>query len=458
VGAHTYIKLPADAAAFTSNLPVVLLHSAAPRPLRKADGTKAGSISIFEPVGGQTRLTAAPTVNMRMGIHVRGRSSESREKKSYKVELWGGGADEDQAAAVLGMPAESDWVFYGTWSPDKAMLRNALVYALSNQVGRWASRTRFVEVFYTDAGRAVAAADYIGVYVIIESIKPDKQRVAIHKLDAMDTAEPAVSGGYIFKIDDLGAGERGIGAGFGPNGIWRQKCPAGVYGICEMGNLANSGTLAFHYPDEVDIRKVPAQLKYLTDTINTFSDAIANKQDFTAYIDQPSWIDHHILQTWAKSQDALRISGYYHKDRGGKVMAGPLWDFDLSTGDSPTIREPTWWDASATPPGATVVFMYGWWRGLFENAAFKTAYFARWRELIKNPLSAASINALVDKLAAELGSEAPARNWVRWKSDAPGSGGLAAEVQRLKDWITKRSAWIEACLAQPDPMTCKGAM
>ena len=46
----------------------------------------------------------------------------------------------------------------------------------------------------------------------------------------------------------------------------------------------------------------------------------------------PGFIDHNLLNAIFKNVDSLRLSAYFYKERGGKVVAGPLWDMDLSSG------------------------------------------------------------------------------------------------------------------------------
>ena len=72
------------------------------------------------------------------------------------------------------LPEENDWVLYAPWS-DKSLMRNVLIYELSNDMGRYAPRTRFVELYINET--------YKGVYVLMEKIKRDKNRVAISALE-----------------------------------------------------------------------------------------------------------------------------------------------------------------------------------------------------------------------------------------------------------------------------------
>ena len=80
------------------------------------------------------------------------------------------GADID--VSLGGLPKEEDWIFYGPYG-DKSLIRNNLIYSLSNNMGQYASRSKFMEV--------VINGDYKGVYSLFEKIKVDKHRVNISK-------------------------------------------------------------------------------------------------------------------------------------------------------------------------------------------------------------------------------------------------------------------------------------
>ena len=58
--------------------------------------------------------------------------------------------------SLLEFPEEEDWILYGPYS-DKSLIRNKLIYELSNQMGMYASRTQFIELSIN--------SDYKGLYV-----------------------------------------------------------------------------------------------------------------------------------------------------------------------------------------------------------------------------------------------------------------------------------------------------
>ena len=121
-----------------------------------------------------------------IGIEKRGSSSQYfYEKKQYGVETWDQqGADID--VSLGGLPKEEDWIFYGPYG-DKSLIRNNLIYSLSNNMGQYASRSKFMEVNIN--------GDYKGVYSLFEKIKVDKHRVNISKTQS----EKGNETGYILK-------------------------------------------------------------------------------------------------------------------------------------------------------------------------------------------------------------------------------------------------------------------
>ena len=62
------------------------------------------------------------------------------------------------------MPEENDWVLYAPWQ-DKSMIRNIITYRMSNDLGKYAPRTKLIELYLND--------EYRGVYVFMVKIKRD---------------------------------------------------------------------------------------------------------------------------------------------------------------------------------------------------------------------------------------------------------------------------------------------
>jgi hypothetical protein len=146
-----------------------------------------------------------------------------------------------------------------------------------------------------------------------------------------------------------------------------------------------------------------------------------------------------------KNVDALRFSAYFFKERGGRLAAGPVWDFDRSLGTPYEWRatEPEEWQ----PPtfNTTDYFNEGWWRLLFRDPAFSARYQARFKALLNGELSADHLERIVDAMTAEVGDAAD-RNFRRWTQYPAQGESHAAEIALLKDFLRRRVAWIKTQL------------
>lgn len=196
---QTYTLVDPRLAPFNSNLPLIIINAFG-HTVQKESKTPISIKFVDTAAGGRSQLSGPCEFDGRGFLNIRGNTSLRYPKRSFHLKLHG---EDDQPLKVslLGMPKESDWVLYAPY-PDKTLLRDVLAYELSNQMGDYAPRIRFVEVFLSYNSK-VTADDYLGVYVLEEKIKRGKERVDITKLDPDDTKEPAISGGYIFKKDHL---------------------------------------------------------------------------------------------------------------------------------------------------------------------------------------------------------------------------------------------------------------
>ena len=406
VAGETYIALGADVLASSSNLPIVVVETFGDGV--PGTGTVFGDsyIGFFEPgADGRARLTNPVTVGTRGGLHVRGSSSAGFAKKQYRVELWDE-KDQDKALAVLGMPDDADWIFYGPTTYDRVLISNPLMFDLSNQVGCYAVRTKWVEMYLDANGGQVTASDYVGVYTVMEVIESGDDRVDVEPLSTGAGGVP-VQGGFIWKND------RGS-----------------PYVEPEVPNAA--------------------QQTYINSWINGLETA-ANSVNFrdpvlgyAAWADVGSFVDTHLLYMLAMNVDAERLSGFYYKTAAGKIEAGPIWDFDRSL-DSTDDRDnnPLAWNGTGD---STLYFTdtrgRAWWPRMFQDPDFVQKFIDRWFELRKNQFSLTNIFAAIDAQAAQLQEAAP-RDYARWSSGSR-YGTFAGEIQHLKTWLTSRINWIDS--------------
>lgn len=396
-----------------------------------------GATMLFEPVGGTTSLNATPTLATRSGYHLRGQSSATFPKAPYRLELWDND-DDDADYPVLGMPADSDWVLRGPY-PDKALIRDAFMYGLGREIGKKAPRFAFVEFYHNVDSGPVSAADYQGVYLIVETIKNSKNRLDLKKLDEDDTTLPAISGGYIWKFDWMAAEEPIL------------PC-TGPAATC------------WNYLELVDPDPNPQQRAWITQHIQAFHDNLhsANFADpqtgYRSYIDVRSFIDQMILNELSREMDSYVRSTHFYKDRDGKIFSGPLWDFDLSFGVGGYFNnnQTSGWQYQQTRQPNTT----DWFTMLLRDPAFVNELKARWQELRRGPLSNASLQSRIDTLAAPLGNAAQ-RNFQRWPIlttrnvgpfITPTAATWQGQVQQMRDWMIQRATWLDSTAAWGGPV------
>src|SRR5687767_8980736 len=197
-----YLRVDPNTQRFTSHLPIILIHTFESGTL-DSFGTEhvPAGIQVLQPTSGTTRMVGRAALDARIGIHVRGATSRNFSKKQYALELRADDEDTDSARPMLGLPSNADWVLADPVTYDRALIRNALAFELSNRIGRYAPRTRFAEVFMVDDGGDVRTANFLGFYTLIEKIGRAPERVNVSRLPASATSEPAITGGFIVRID-----------------------------------------------------------------------------------------------------------------------------------------------------------------------------------------------------------------------------------------------------------------
>jgi hypothetical protein len=460
---EAYFRLTTDAAAATSNLPMILLDSfGTGAPYESGDTNRRPMMmAIFEPKGEvnpRSSLLNPPDLVTRIGARKRGSSSAGWPKYAMSIESWGETNWVGNSIDPLGLGGENDWVLSSRYQFDLALFRNDFIYAISRQAGRYAAETRFTEVYNNVTGGDVGGADYFGVYSLMHKLDRDDDRIDIAGLDATITTEPDISGGYIFKKDRGDPGEP-------------------TFSVNGMGALVHVYPNGGSDPNKPDAYYITtAQKNWLVAYCNNVNSALTAANGinpttglhFSEYIDVDSFIDHMLLNTLTMNVDWGRLSAWFFKDRGGKLNGGPIWDFDRTMGcdNDGRASNPLVWDGSGDSSRSWYDSRYPWYGRVLGYSAdgqappavqsTRPAEFQRavdrWFQLRKGPLSVANMHAVIDSMAAEI-SEAQARNFVRWTQYAPAtnspsySGGVTGwpgEVAQLKGWLAARVAWIDS--------------
>ena len=369
-----------------------------------------------------------------IGIEIRGSSSQMFDKKSYGFETWDE-MGEDLNASLGGFPEEEDWILYGPYS-DKSLVRNVLIYELSNNMGQYASKTKFYELEINGV--------FQGIYVLMEKIKRDRNRVDISKNKVED-----ITGGYIIKID------KPTGDGDWYDGNISFNSQYDTTGVL-IGN--SNINFLYEYPKADDVSE--EQKKYIQDYIHLFETALVS-EDFESiengyrqFIDLDSFIDFFILNEFSKNPDGFRLSTYLHKEKGGKLKMGPIWDFNLAfgnvnycDGDSPYGWAHRFNDI-CSGDNWQVPF---WWNRFLDDPEYVSLLKERWAILRSEILSSDTVSGRLRGLQENLkGSSAIDKNFGKWlilgKYIWPNKfigDSYDSEINYLEEWINERFDWLD---------------
>jgi len=376
-------------------------------------------VAVYEPGDGRTTLDRQPDLLSTAIVHRRGSTTVSNQKYSftmeYNDEYW-----EDKDMKLMGMPAESDWVFYAPNTYDNIMIHNQFMYELSNEIGLYAPRTQGCEIYLNRQNLQVTADDYFGVYVAMEKIKISPDRVNIEEVESTATAEPDVTGGYLLKIDRSDSGEL--------------LFEAANQSICYVSPKGKEMTNEIRAP----------QVKYLKNYFNEFYNALKGNVEgahYSDYLDVDAAIDHNLLNTLAFNIDALRLSTYFSKPKNGKITYGPIWDFDraLGSGDGHDANPEIW-----NHERRTDYFHYIWWDDLFRDIDFFQKYIDRYEQLRTNYFSMENLSGLISRFTGEL-TEAEARDFARWGESVTGRhNGYPRTATHMRQWLQRRVNFMDS--------------
>lgn len=425
-------------AAFRSSLPVMVLNNQGIGEIPNDNVYRDVRMHLLDrDSSGYSTISATPVLSSLTGVKLRGSSSAGFDKKSYSLELRRETLD-SRALEILGMPAGSDWALISCDDFDPSFMRNAWVYEAFRRTGQWSPRTRFIELFFNQDGNNLDYTDYRGVYVLCESIRDHPSRADITSIEAADISQPALSGGYVLKVDRYDSDEF--------NWHTSRSLPP---------STTSGNALVIHRPKNTDL--APEQSSYLVNFFQTFEDTLFNEaaggfatRNYRNHIDSRSWVDHNLFNCFAKNVDALRLSSYYFKDRGRPIHGGPLWDFDRSA-NSTDDRDNDFNTWVGTGDG-TNYFTFAWWQPLFQDIEFRQLYVDRWQGFRTGVLSTTGIYSILDTYLTEFrtaDADHPGkRDYARWYGSATAKN-LPAEVTALKTWLANRAAWIDSQFVRP---------
>ncbi len=321
---------------------------------------------------------------------------------------------------LLGMPAEHDWTL-GNLAYDPTLMHDYLTFQCSNQLGLYAPRERYCEV--------VIDGKYRGLYLLGEKIKRDKNRVDVTELLPTDNTDPNISGGYITKADKNTGGD-----------------PIAF----SMPSYNGSTDYIHHYPKPDVINFL--QGFYIQKQFFDLSNKSTNGNVKTGYpstINTQSFIDYMLISELGGSIDGYQFSTFFNKDQGGKLNAGPVWDFNLAYGLD--FGAPSWrsgFDQWQFDNGDNTGSKF--WRNLYKETNFGCAFKEKWQAL-RQPNQLFDTKVIFEQIdsTAKWIDEAAQREQALFNS----FNNYPNQITALKSWITSRVAWIDQQVINEHP-TC----
>jgi len=211
------------------------------------------------------------------------------------------------------------------------------------------------------------------------------------------------------------------------------------------------------YPGEVS----PAQKAWIDRAFTQFDQALKGRdfrdpiKGYAPHIEVDAWVNFVLFEEFIFNLDGYVRSFYFHKDRGGKIRPGPVWDHDLALGHQFQRGTPfnVWW--------FTYAGTHGWFTRLTSDPEFYRRMARRWKELRKDVLSDEQVDARLDTMAAPLLAGAADRNFDRWKIlnvERPfpkpndyitiATATYPGQIVALKKFLHTRAAWMDAELGK----------
>lgn len=392
--AHIDENFTADES-FHSNLPIVVMKLDTPVTEYKSfkdnkeiiyddlEPYSDGEIAIYSsPQGSENDLNDTPVYTGRMKIKKRGHTSFSYDKPQYRIRMVTEEGLENQTS-ILGMGEGDEWILNGSMA-DKSMLRNYLALRIASEIGgnSMAPDCRYCEVLLeTNDGY-----EYQGVYLLMETIGRGKDRVDIDR-----SKESKTYTSYIVRRDRY--------TGF--------DVMLDTYG--RLSGLSEEW-IGVKYPSAAKL--TDRQKQFIEQDFSQLEEVLYSEEEsvlktYDRYIDLDSFVDYFLINEFFGNYDAGNHSTYMYKNSGGKLMIGPVWDFDQAMNNYYAQEMETDTLAFQTKP----LFAQ-----LCTDRRFIDCLKERYSVLRRGILSEKHVLGVITETVAYL-KNAQQREWYRWAAD-----------------------------------------
>ena len=366
-------------------------------------------------------------------IKGRGNSTwEKFDKKPYKFKF-------DKKQDLFGYGEEKTWVLLAD-ARDYSLLRNMLALNAGLSMS---------ELGYTSKGQSVELylnGEYRGVYYLCEQIQVKGNRVNITAEDkGVDKDGDGMidpdSIGYLVEMDAWAADGKNQNL---PNYTKDGDVFVTISGGQKPFVIKDPEDVFFNEDGDFYADKAKPYLDYIKgylqechNAINADATVEGNYEKLCELIDVKSFAQAYIIFDLFKNPDVNYSSVYYYKDAGGKLVAAPLWDFDMAIGNVTHKENNTGWQIFSDTTRLWTAERNDWMRELLEYEEFRTLVY---EELVANE---ANIKASIakDLEYARAHKEAYEKNFTKWNlignvnaSQASGNWSVPEQFRKYTTW------------------------
>ena len=402
-----------------TNIPTLSIHvQNNVLPQNRGEDFESQSVLIYD---GGTMVQEYPIL-----FRVRGNYSATHENKAFRMKYNDGKSHHVMKGGRNESPVKAKkWVLINSYR-DKTLMRNPVAWAMSKRGERdWTPWCQVVDL--------VVNGDYRGTYTIADHVDVHSGRIDITEMTEMDTDEETITGGYYVEVDNNASREP----------YWFSS--------------AHGNPISVHDPDE-DVMQ-PEQFQYIQNTFNSMENIVfgANYTDkekgLRSVLDMETFLRWFLVSEFNGNTDMI-CQVFMYKERGDDhFYTGPIWDADLALENDQTT-----YPANQRMDWTYKVRDTGNWMDFVSRVLSDASVFANLQELWaklrkKGNFEPDDVAADVDSIRNEIRASATL-NFYRWpylnqwlslNPAVPGS--WEAEVDRVRDFVYERVAWMDEMLS-----------
>lgn len=273
-----------------------------------------------------TDSTGTVTLNdIAAGVRGRGNYTWQLDKKGYRIKF-------KQKQAMLSTYKCKSWALLPNLT-DKTLLRNYYAMQVARRTENlvWATDAKLLELYINN--------EYLGVYLLCDQTQVDENRVNVQ----IDTTDADT--GFLLERDRYALDDPDLVEGrdyftipedyfYWPTSEHTSGAIPYVLKSPEYPSRDDYVTEA-EFTAAVDV--YTAQFNFIKEYV-TCAFYAAQEDDYVTFAslcDAPSFAEYFLMdQVFANYEIDRYSSFYFFRDKGGKLKAGPVWDFDVAAGYS----------------------------------------------------------------------------------------------------------------------------